>query len=179
MPHDLTPPGTTTRVSADKALVIAPHFDDDVLGCGGLIAQLTAAGSDVAVLFLTDGSGGDEEIADRSAYAERRHDEAIRGLEILGVSDVDFLDLPDGSLATHLDEAAVGIRHALVNRRPDLLLAISPIEISADHRAAFAALYAVLAPLRGGTDLDAAAAETSTSFFTRPTVPPFPMCWWM
>ena len=173
MPHDLTPPGTTTRVSADTALVIAPHFDDDVLGCGGLIAQLTSAGSDVAVLFLTDGSGGDEEIEDRRAYAERRHGEAVRGLKILGVSDVEFLDLPDGSLATHLDAASAGIRRALVERRPDLLLAISPLEISADHRAAFAALYAVLAPLRGGTDLDAAVADLDILLYeaNRPAFP--------
>jgi LmbE family N-acetylglucosaminyl deacetylase len=160
-------------VSADKALVIAPHFDDDVLGCGGLIAQLTAAGSGVAVLFLTDGSGGDEEIENRQAYAERRHGEAIRGLEILGVDDVEFLDLPDGSLATHLDEASAGIRRALIERRPDLLLAVSPIEISTDHRAAFAALYAVLAPLRGGTDLDAAVADLDILLYeaNRPAFP--------
>ena len=153
---DLAPPGVTTTVSADTALVIAPHFDDDVLGCGGLIAQLTAAGAGVGVLFLTDGSGGVEEIADREAYAERRHAEAARGLEILGVTDIEFLDLPDGSLGAHVDEAAEAIRQALVARSPDLLLAISPLEISADHRAAFAATHAALSGLRGGTDLDAA-----------------------
>ena len=41
---DLAPPGVTTIITADSVLVIAPHFDDDVLGCGGLIAQLAAAG---------------------------------------------------------------------------------------------------------------------------------------
>ncbi len=153
---DLAPPGVTTEVSADTALVIAPHFDDDVLGCGGLIARLTAAGTDVSVLFLTDGSGGAEQIADRTAYAQRRHGEATRALEILGVTDIEFADLPDGSLAEHLHEAAESIRRALVARTPDLLLSISPLEISADHRAAFAAAHAVLSGLRGGTDLDAA-----------------------
>jgi LmbE family N-acetylglucosaminyl deacetylase/GT2 family glycosyltransferase len=153
---DLAPPGVTTKVTADTALVIAPHFDDDVLGCGGLIAQLTAAGADVCVLFLTDGSGGVEQIADRAAYAERRHGEAARALEILGVTDLEFADLPDGSLSEHLDDAADHIRRALVARAPDLLLAISPLEISADHRAAFAATHSVLSGLRGGTDLDAA-----------------------
>ncbi len=153
---DLAPPGVTTQVSANSALVIAPHFDDDVLGCGGLIAQLTAAGAKVGVLFLADGSGGVEEIADRDAYAQRRHKEAARGLKILGVTDIEFLDLPDGSLSAHVDEAAEAVRRALVARRPDLLLAVSPLEISADHRAAFAATHAVLSGLRGGTDLDAA-----------------------
>jgi LmbE family N-acetylglucosaminyl deacetylase len=151
---DLAPPGVATKVTADTALVIAPHFDDDVLGCGGLIAQLTAAGAEVGVLFLTDGSGGVEQIADRTAYAERRHGEASRALEILGVTDIEFADLPDGSLAEHVREAAEHIRRALIARSPDLLLAISPLEISADHRAAFAATHSVLSQLRGGTDLD-------------------------
>jgi LmbE family N-acetylglucosaminyl deacetylase len=151
---DLAPPGVATKVTADTALVIAPHFDDDVLGCGGLIAQLTAAGAEVGVLFLTDGSGGVEQIANRTAYAERRHGEASRALEILGVTDIEFADLPDGSLAEHVREAAEHIRRALIARSPDLLLAISPLEISADHRAAFAATHSVLSQLRGGTDLD-------------------------
>jgi len=153
---DLAPPGVTTEVKAEKALVIAPHFDDDVLGCGGLIAQLTASGSNVGVLFLTDGSGGVEEIADRNGYAERRHHEAKRGLRILGVTDIEFLDLPDGSLETHVEEATAAIRRSLVTHSPDLLLAISPLEISADHRAAFAATHTALSTLRGGTELDAA-----------------------
>lgn len=156
MRNDLSPPGITTTVHARRVLVIAPHFDDDVLGCGGLIAQLTRAGSEVTAFFLTDGSGGDEEIADRKSYAERRHTEAVRGLEILGVSDIEFLDLPDGALASHIDEATEGIRRILTARSPDLLLAVSPLEISADHRAAFAALHSALSPLRGGTELDTA-----------------------
>ena len=139
--------------------MIAPHFDDDVLGCGGLIAQLTAAGAEVGVLFLTDGSGGEEDIPDRAAYADRRHHEAARALEILGTSDLVFVDLPDGALAAHVDRAADAIRQALLERAPDLLLAISPLEISADHRAAFAALHAVLSPLRGGSELDAAVSD--------------------
>lgn len=159
VPRKLNPPGVTTRVTARRALVIAPHFDDEVLGCGGLIAQLAADGAEVGVLFLTDGSGGEEEIADRRAYAERRRREATQALEILGTGDLVFADLPDGALAAHLDRAADAIRAALIERSPDLLLAISPLEISADHRAAFAALHAVLSPLRGGSALDGAVSD--------------------
>jgi LmbE family N-acetylglucosaminyl deacetylase len=159
VPRTLNPPGVTTRVTARRVLVIAPHFDDEVLGCGGLIAQLAADGAEVGVLFLTDGSGGEEEIADRRAYAERRRREAARALEILGTGDLVFADLPDGALAAHLDHAADAIRAALIERSPDLLLAISPLEISADHRAAFAALHAVLSPLRGCSALDDAVSD--------------------
>jgi LmbE family N-acetylglucosaminyl deacetylase len=157
--NDLTPPGETTSVSARSVLVVAPHFDDEVLGCGGLLAQLASDGAEVCVLFLSDGSGGEEEIPNRAAYAARRHEEALQGLAILGVTEIEFLDLPDGALAAHIDEAATAIRRALTSRRPNLLLTLSPLETSSDHRAAFAAVHAVLSPLRGGTELDDVARD--------------------
>ena len=58
MNENLTPPGWTERVRAERVLIAAPHYDDEVLGCGGLAAPLAASGAVVRVLFLTDGSGG-------------------------------------------------------------------------------------------------------------------------
>jgi LmbE family N-acetylglucosaminyl deacetylase len=142
------PPGLTERVLAASALVLAPHFDDEVLGCGGLLAQLTAAGAVVRLLFLTDGGGGREAVADRESYRLRRRQEALAAAAVLGVAGCDYLDLPDGALDQHLDEAAAGIRRALLSQRPELLLCPSPLEVSADHRAAFAALHRLLGPLR-------------------------------
>ncbi|HEX4965872.1 MAG TPA: PIG-L family deacetylase [Thermoanaerobaculia bacterium] len=150
MNEPLQPPGWTERVRAASALVLAPHYDDEVLGCGGLIAQLAAAGAVVRVLFLTDGSGGGEEVADREAYARRRREEAARVSEILGLAGCDHLGLPDGALDRHLDAAEQGIRRAIFTQRPDLLLVPSPLEVSRDHRAAFAALHRLLAPVRAG-----------------------------
>ncbi len=145
------PPGETERVAATSALVLAPHFDDEVLGCGGLVAQLTAAGAVVRVLFLTDGGGGREAVADREGYRRRRREEALAALAVLGVAGCDYLDLPDGALEQHLEQAASGIRRALLSQRPELLLCPSPLEVTADHRAAFAALHRLLGPLRPTT----------------------------
>ena len=60
MSETFQPPGWTERVRAASVLVLAPHYDDEVLGCGGLIAGLAAAGAPavVRVLFLTDSRGG-------------------------------------------------------------------------------------------------------------------------
>ncbi|HEX6903204.1 MAG TPA: PIG-L family deacetylase [Thermoanaerobaculia bacterium] len=146
----LQPPGWTERVRAASVLALAPHYDDEVLGCGGLLAQLAAAGAAVRVLFLTDGSGGSERVPDREAYKQRRREESGTVCEILGLAGCDHLGLPDGALDRHLDEAVEGIRRALLTQRPDLLLVPSPLEVSRDHRAAFAALHRVLGPLRDG-----------------------------
>jgi LmbE family N-acetylglucosaminyl deacetylase len=144
------PPGWTEPVRAASVLVLAPHHDDEVLGCGGLVAQLAAAGAAVRVLYLTDGGGGAEAVADRDAYRARRREESERAGEILGLAGSDRLDLPDGALDHYLDAAVEGIRRAILTQRPELLLVPSPLEISRDHRAAFAALHRLLAPLRDG-----------------------------
>lgn len=157
--HDLRPPGTTTAPRADRALVIAPHADDDVIGCAGTLDLLREGGCEIVVLFLTDSSGGDEPVDDPAAYAATRRAEAVAALEVLGIGDLTFRDLPDGRLADHVDAAADAIADALLRHRPELVLAISPLESTADHRAAFAALHRVLSPLRGGTELDGAVRD--------------------
>jgi len=156
-----SPPGTSERVTAASALAIAPHPDDEVLGPGGLLAQLAASGAAVRVLFLSDGGGGIENVANRAAYRARRRNESARAAEILGLAGCDALDLADGALSDHLDEIAAGIARAILSQRPELLLVPSPLETSADHRAAFAALHRLLAPLRVG----GATAENALSGF--------------
>jgi LmbE family N-acetylglucosaminyl deacetylase len=142
------PPGSAGRVRAASVLALAPHFDDEVLGCGGLLAELAASGAVVRVLFLTDGGGGREVAGDRETYRQRRRQEAGAATAVLGVAGCDYLDFPDGALEQHLDAAAAGLRRALLSQRPELLLCPSPLEVTADHRAAFAALHRVLTPLR-------------------------------
>ena len=141
-------------MAAVRTLVVAPHFDDEVLGCGGLIRRLTLAGAPVDVLFLTDGSGGVEEIADRSSYAARRRDEAEQVVRLLGCSGCEVVGIRDGALAAARGEAAAAIRRRLLaptGQRPGLVLVPSPLEICEDHRAAFAALPDVL---RGANEED-------------------------
>ncbi|HEX5715938.1 MAG TPA: PIG-L family deacetylase [Thermoanaerobaculia bacterium] len=150
MNEDMQPPGWTERVRAERVLIVAPHYDDEVLGCGGLLAQLSASGSVVRVLFLTDGSGGAEEIEDRDAYRERRRQEAEEAVRTLGAEGCDSLGIPDGALGRHLREAEQGLRVALLSQRPDLLLIPHPLEVTRDHQAAFAAVHRLLAPVRDG-----------------------------
>jgi LmbE family N-acetylglucosaminyl deacetylase len=88
-------------------LVCAPHPDDDVLGCGMLIA-LHRLRAKVHVIFATDGAGSPEPPPGHPqamrALPGIRATEALEGLAILGVpaEDVSFLGLPDGSLSKHV-----------------------------------------------------------------------------
>lgn len=150
----MTPPGQCQQIHAASTLVVAPHFDDEVLGCGGLVVQLTVRESVVRALFLTDGGGGVEEVADRDAYRKRRKEEAKAASTVLGLAGIDRLDLPDGGLDQHQDALVRGLRRALLSQRPALLLVPSPLEASRDHRAVFAALHRLLGGVRAGDALE-------------------------
>lgn len=156
-------PGQVEVVSSRRALVVAPHYDDEVLGCGGLLAQLVRNGTVLRLLFLSDGSGGVEEVEDRAAYGARRRAESSGALAALGVGEtgaVEHLGLPDGQLELRLDELASALRRALESFSPDLVLVPSPLEETGDHQAAFAALFRVLSPLRPGEPLHEALLRT-------------------
>ncbi len=82
-------------------LILAPHQDDETLGCGGLIARASALGLKPLVAYLTDGGashvGSPTWPAER--LAARRNLEALSALRVLGVEpeDVVWLGWPDAS----------------------------------------------------------------------------------
>lgn len=82
-------------------LILAPHPDDETLGCGGLIATASELGLRPRVAYLTDGSAshpGSRAWPRRRLTAVRRA-EALEALGALGVPprDACFLDWPDGA----------------------------------------------------------------------------------
>ena len=152
MNRSLTAPGSTAEVHADRVLVLAPHPDDEVLGCGGLAAQLAAVGGEVRVLWLSDG-GGNAVGEERAERATHRREEAEAAAEVLGLVVAGHLGLPDGRLAHHREEIATALAEELAEGRPEIVLVPSPLESSVDHRATFRALHHLLGSLRPGDAL--------------------------
>ncbi len=74
-----------------KIIVLAPHMDDEVLGCGGTIVRHVLAQADVTVVFLTDGRRGAGDALKREHFADPydivkvRKLEAQRAAKIIGV----------------------------------------------------------------------------------------------
>jgi LmbE family N-acetylglucosaminyl deacetylase len=84
---------------SERVLVLSPHPDDDVIGCGGTLARLVVSGSDVTVLYLTDGAKGDPTgTYAKSQLVELRKREAREASYLLGVQNLIFLGYPDGQL---------------------------------------------------------------------------------
>lgn len=90
-------------ISSNQPIVIvAPHPDDETLGCGGAIAQLTARGHDVRVLVITDGTQSHPNSQKFSAAVLKgiREQETTAAMSTLGVDQrtITFLGVKDGSV---------------------------------------------------------------------------------
>jgi LmbE family N-acetylglucosaminyl deacetylase len=73
-----------------RVVVVAPHPDDEVLGCGGVMARHAANGDEVSVIIAT--RGAPELFSDESV--ERTRAEARCAHAILGARETRFLDFP-------------------------------------------------------------------------------------
>jgi LmbE family N-acetylglucosaminyl deacetylase len=136
---------------ARAVLVVAPHPDDEVFGCGGCAALYAQAGVPVQALVLTD--GGLWGVAPAGlAIADARQAESRSAAGVLGCLPPLFADLADRSLAC--DDALVDLitRHAQTVGA-DVLLAPSLWELHPDHRAAAQAAIEAVARLAPGTHL--------------------------
>lgn len=130
----LYPYSAVQTLGARRLLVLAPHPDDEVLGCGGLIAATLASGGTVQVLVVSDGGqGGDASLRER---------ESIAAAEVLSAGFAPlqplFWRLPDRGLADACG-LVPRLQHLITASLADFVLLPSPFEIHPDHRALCAA----------------------------------------
>lgn len=94
--------------STDRILIIAPHPDDETIGCAGIIQKAIAAGADARILYLTNGDHNqlafmvyEKRLTIRKGefihMGEVRGKEAIKAMEVLGLDEnkLIFLGYPD------------------------------------------------------------------------------------
>ena len=126
-------PYEPATLMGERLLVLAPHPDDEVIGCGGVIAQHLQSNRKVRVVVATDGTAAEMAGDDRDAYRIRREAESSAGLERLGRGvEVQFLRFRDRELSAAADLEAK-LRQHVESFKPDLVLVPSPIEIHPDH----------------------------------------------
>ncbi|MDB5775255.1 MAG: family deacetylase [Herbaspirillum sp.] len=119
-----------------RAVVLAPHPDDEVLGCGALIALLAAAGRDVLLIAVTDGENSH---APPSRWAgclgETRRAETAAALRCLDAAHVPVLraGMPDGGLSARRADFDAWLRDKL--RPGDTLFASWRLDGHPDHEA--------------------------------------------
>jgi len=119
-------------------LIIAPHPDDETLGCGGVAALYKAAGERVRIVIVTDGC--DINLLSHQTRDElifKRRKEALQAAQCLGIphEDVLFLAYPDGESQASISRIADDIASQIWLNPPSLILAPHGRDAHNDHRA--------------------------------------------
>ena len=117
-----------------RILVLAPHPDDEAIGCGGTLCRHRRAGDEVHVVFLTSGEKGGHGRSEAETIRVRER-EARAAAKVLGVRYLEFWHEPDGNIrATR--EAVRKLRAKLKAFRPDVIYITHDREMHPDHRGA-------------------------------------------
>lgn len=143
----------TAETASRSAVVLAPHADDETIGCGATIARKIAGGAAVSVVVVAD--GGDE----------RRRAEATEAMRRLGLgpAQLHFLGMADGGLDRSPVTLDRSLRAVLDEDPAEEVYAPCAIDAHRDHRA----LAAAAERLRDGALPDARLLSYPVWFWNR------------
>jgi LmbE family N-acetylglucosaminyl deacetylase len=126
----------------ERFLVLSPHPDDDVIGCGGTLLKILGAGKALRILYLSlpKTDAGPREVRKR---------EIEKSLRVLGATEyrINEADFP-----STLKDAASMIKDEILGWRPDCVMAPSPLENHDQHLAAYSAFQQAMGELRERPD---------------------------
>ena len=127
---ELVPPGT-------RAVIVAPHPDDEILACGGLLQLLAAQGSELLLVAVTDGDASHpgSPLWSRERLRRVRPQESARALQTLGLAPPAWLrlGLPDGGVAGMTPQLSATLAAQL--RPGDRVLTTWRLDGHPDHEA--------------------------------------------
>jgi N-acetylglucosamine malate deacetylase 1 len=135
-------------------VVIAPHPDDEAIGCGGTIRLHVERGDRVAVVFLTSGELGLEKLPPAEARRIREAEAEDSG-RVLGVASLKFLRLADWYVNEHTERAAADLTPIFEAESPALLYVPHEGEWHPDHRASLQVVRGALKISGGEPDVRA------------------------
>ena len=112
--------------SEERLQIIVAHPDDETLGAGGLIQRALQGGAACQVVIVSDG--------DRRKKKQIRRAEITRASAHLGlpISSIDFMDFPDGRLAT-CSGLTSRLLKGLRDFAPTIVVTGDPLDRRSDH----------------------------------------------
>ncbi|WP_295999475.1 PIG-L family deacetylase [Rugamonas sp.] len=126
----LVPPGA-------RAVIVAPHPDDEMLGCGGLLQALAAQRSRTLLVAVTDGAASHpgSPLWPPHRLACARPLETGHALDVLGLAGTQVIRarLPDGDVAAHAPQLQTMLQQLL--RPGDVVFATWRLDGHPDHEA--------------------------------------------
>jgi len=131
----------------NRVLIVAPHCDDEVLGCGGAMARHTLLGGEVHVAIMTNGHLGAPELFSEEGTIKVRK-EALEAHKILGVTKTHFFNFP----APRLDSVpgyklALKLSELIQTIKPEIIYIPHRGDIHKDHTHTFDAALVAARPI--------------------------------
>jgi LmbE family N-acetylglucosaminyl deacetylase len=127
----------TAAMARTSCLVVAPHPDDETLGCAVAVMRKRAVGTPVTVVIVSDGSKAEPVTLPPEELVEVRAAETRRACAALGVGETDvlFLGFPDSELGDHVEAIAERLAEITRARGPAQILVPASCEGHPDHDA--------------------------------------------
>ncbi len=134
-----------------RAVIVAPHSDDETIAAHSLIQHLRRQGAQVTVIVVTDGSASHRKsrLWPKARLVAERRRETVRAMAGLGVPQgaVRFLSMPDGGLDSLTRHERNRLAQALGRGPvPDLVVVPDLRDAHPDHRDVAGACRSCMAP---------------------------------
>lgn len=126
-----------------KVMVLAPHMDDEVLGCGGTICKHKAMSDKVTVIFFAHRIYN-HRFDEKKNAIEKGH--ALKAKKVLGYDNALFLNLNDERLDACLQDIIIPLEKNINKIKPDVIYLPFRQDNNQDHRAVFDAARVALRP---------------------------------
>jgi LmbE family N-acetylglucosaminyl deacetylase len=121
----------------NKVIVVAPHPDDEIIGCGATIAKHISEGDEVYIIVATNASIGAPELFTQDQVNSTRN-EALVAHNVLGVTKTFFLDFPAPALNAHPEyKISLELSKIFNEIKPNYLYLPHPGDIHQDHKALY------------------------------------------
>jgi N-acetylglucosamine malate deacetylase 1 len=126
-----------------RIVVLSPHMDDEVIGCGGTLYKHIQNGAEITVVYMTDGRYGSKDLQNYNGQERKRREkelmqvrktEARLAIESLGIKEGIFLDAEETRLNS-TNEMRSKLSRILHSIEPDLVYLPFFLEEHPDHRA--------------------------------------------
>ena len=131
----------------NRIIVIAPHADDEILGCGATIAKYVSHGSEIFVIIATNASKGDARMFP-AEKVERVRKEALEAHKLLGVKETFFFDFPAPALNAYPEyKISLIFSDVFNNVKPTSIFIPHPSDLHQDHKAIYRAAVVSARPI--------------------------------
>ena len=129
-----------------QILILSPHADDEILGCGGITSKFSKEGYDINVLILTNANDGAPEIYSKKDIKKIR-DESKLANEFIGTKKLFFENLPALTLNQYPPYKISNIIEKYILKiKPEVVFIPSSNDIHEDHKIIFKAAKVSLRP---------------------------------